>query len=118
MGRAYEIDEDDSSLNEIMVSIIAEIMLVSATALAFFAYLRLPPSLATALSLFVLFIGSVICWKSFTYAQLVFFFSAMIAQLVLVNYFDWLLVGFLIFDMLAIFVFLKVTQPKNDEMPI
>lgn len=110
----FEIDEEDS-LNAVLVAVIAEIALICATALVFFAYLKLPLSLATALSLFVFFLGSLACWKGFGKAQMVFFISIMACEFVLVSYFDWLLPGFIVFDLIAVLVFMRIWQPRNEE---
>lgn len=109
---------DDDSLNTVLVSVIAEIALVCATMLVLFAYLQLPISVATAISLFVFFVGSLLCWKGFVQAQGVFFLSVTMSELVLVNFFDWLLPGFLIFDFLAVLVFMRLWQPKSEEPEI
>ncbi len=111
-------ESEESSLNVVMVSVIAEITLICATSLLFFAYLQLPTAIATAASLFIFFTGTLFCWRGFASAQGVFFLSIMVSELVLINFFDWLLAGFLVFDFIAIVVFMKLWQPKSDEPQI
>ena len=113
----FEVSEDDS-LNTILVSVIAEISLICATMLVFFAYLQLPISVATAISLFIFFVGSLVCWRGFVQAQGIFFLSIAASELVLINFFDWLLPGFLVFDFIAIIVFMRLWQPKADQTEI
>lgn len=113
----FEVSEE-SSLNVVLVSVIAEITLICATSLLFFAYLQLPIAIATAASLFILFTGTLFCWRGFVQAQATFFLSIMVSELMLINFFDWLLPGFLVFDLMAIIVFMKLWQPKSDEPEI
>lgn len=110
----FDVTEDDS-LNTVLVSVIAEITMICATALVFFAYLKLPILLATSISLFIFFIATLLCWRSFVLAQAVFFVSLMVCELVLSIFFDWMIAGFLVFDFITIVVFMRMWQPKDEN---
>ncbi len=106
--------EKEGPLNRVLVTVISEVALVCATVLLLFGYLRLPIPVSTGASLAVFFAGTLLCWRSFTAAQVLLPASLLVSEFVLFGYFDWLLPAFLVVDVLAFFLLLRVWQPKDD----
>jgi len=106
--------EQEGPLNRVLVTVISVVSLVCATVLLLFGYLKLPISVSTASSLALFFAGSILCWRSFTLAQLVLLSSLLVTEFVLFGYFDWLLPVFLLVDVSVILLLLRVWQPKDD----
>jgi hypothetical protein len=98
----------NETLNRMLVSVSAEIMLICATVLLLFAYFRIDLFLATIASIFVFFFGSIFCWKSFTYSQTVLLFSMAATEFVLLDFLPYFLIPFILLDLLAIFILSKM----------
>lgn len=105
---------DEGALNRVLITVIAEVAMVCATVLSLFAYFQLPITLSTASALVVFFAGSLFCWKSFATAQTILVLSVLVIEFILINYYDWLLAPFLLFDLFLILVLTKIWQPKDD----
>ncbi|MFA6328615.1 MAG: hypothetical protein WCY41_04160 [Candidatus Micrarchaeia archaeon] len=100
MCATYRNDAADS----VLVAMIAEVLLVCATALGFFVQFDLPVSLATGGALAVLFIGSVLCWKSPLAASAVLAISLLCVQAMLTMRFPILLLPFALADIILVMV--------------
>lgn len=87
-----------------LVAMIAEILLVCATALGFFVQLDLPISVATGGAIFVLFIGSLLCWKSQPAAYAILALSLLCVQAMLVLRFSLLLLPFALADIILVMI--------------
>ena len=98
--RARESDATD----RVLVAMIAEVLLVCATALGFFVQFNLPISLATGGAVAVLFIGSVLCWKSSFAASAILAISLLCVQIMLITHFSLLLLPFALVDMILLMV--------------
>ncbi|MCX8198320.1 MAG: hypothetical protein N3F07_03990 [Candidatus Micrarchaeota archaeon] len=106
--------EDEYSLNRMIITMSSQLLLVCATVLVFFAYLQPPIFLATAACLLVFFAGSVFCWKSLASAQTILLLSLLTTQFILMQYFDYLLVPFLLLDIFLVLAFARSWNPKED----
>ena len=92
--------------DRVLVTMIAEVLLVCATALGFFVQFNLPISLATGGALAVLFIGSIFCWKSSFAASAILTISLLCVQIILVLHFPVLLLPFALVDLILVTVVL------------
>ncbi|MFA4983123.1 MAG: hypothetical protein WC588_02800 [Candidatus Micrarchaeia archaeon] len=95
-------NSDDAVINRMVLTAVAVVMLMCASVLLFFVYLRLPVSMSTAGALLSFFIGSLLAWKSGAIAQLIMLLSLIVGQFVILGYNMDLLVPFVIFDLFAI----------------
>jgi hypothetical protein len=93
---------DEEAGGRILFSVISEIMLICAVILLSFSYIQLPVAFQSALAMGVLFIGSLLCWRSFFAAQIILVLALLASQFVLLGYFDFLLIPFAVIDLLAI----------------
>ena len=94
----------NDAAESILVAMVAEVLLVCATALGFFVQLDLPVSLATGGALAVLFVGSVLCWKSQMAAGAILAISLLFVQVMLITRFPVLLVPFALVDIILVVV--------------
>jgi hypothetical protein len=101
MMRDYHIGD---VADHVLVAMIAEILLVCATALGFFVQFDLPISVATGSAIFVLFIGSLLCWKSQPAAYAILALSLLCVQAMLVLRFSLLLLPFALVDIILVMV--------------
>lgn len=92
-------------LTQMAIASIAEVLLMCASVLLFFVYLKLPLSVSTSATLVFLFAGSVFCWKNVLFSEIVFFCSLLATQYVLLSYFPGLLVLFCLIDLFVIISF-------------
>lgn len=114
LGNAARVDDamelsifhtkPNETLNRMLVSVSAEIMLVCATTLLFFAYFRFELFLATVAAIFVFFFGSIFCWRSFTYSQTILLISMAATEFVLLDFLPFLLIPFILLDLLVVFL--------------
>jgi hypothetical protein len=100
--------------DRIFLAALAEILLVCTAVLLFFAYLTLPIEIATAACVFVLFIGTLLCWKSTTASEAIMVIGLFGSQYILVSYFSQLLLPFLIFDVLVLFTMTRIWYGQHD----
>jgi hypothetical protein len=90
--------------DHVLVAMIAEILLICATALGFFVQFELPVSVATGGAIFVLFIGSLLCWKSQPAAYAILALSLLCVQAMLVLRFSLLLLPFALVDVILVMI--------------
>jgi len=90
--------------DSVLVAMIAEVLLVCATALGFFVQFNLPISFATGGALAVLFIGSILCWKSTMAATGILALSLLAVQIMLVLRFPLLLLPFALVDIVLVMI--------------
>ena len=95
---------ENGAIDSILVAMIAEVLLVCATALCFFVQFTLPVSLATGSALAVLFVGSIFCWKSQTAASFILALSLLCVQIILILRFPILLLPFALVDIILVMV--------------
>jgi hypothetical protein len=103
MCAIYRARENDAA-DRVLVAMIAEVLLVCATALAFFVQFNLPISVATGCALAVLFIGSIFCWKSALAATAILAISLLSVQIMLILRFPILLLPFALVDIVLVMV--------------
>jgi len=94
----------NDAADSILVAMIAEVLLICATALGFFVQFNLPISVATGGALAVLFIGSVFCWKSQMAASTILAISLLSVQIMLILRFPILLLPFALADIILVMV--------------
>lgn len=92
------------AIDSVLVAMIAEVLLVCATALLFFVQLNLPISISTGGALLVLFIGSLLCWKNQVAAFGILAISLLAAQAMLTLRFSLLLLPFAVVDIILVMV--------------
>ncbi|MCX6771988.1 MAG: hypothetical protein NTX79_08130 [Candidatus Micrarchaeota archaeon] len=95
---------ENAAVDGILLAMIAEVLLVCATALGFFVQLDLPIAFATGGALAVLFIGSVFCWKSRTAASAILALSLAYVQIMLITRFPILLLPFALVDVITVMI--------------
>ncbi|MFA6907993.1 MAG: hypothetical protein WC263_04160 [Candidatus Micrarchaeia archaeon] len=98
--RARENEAADS----VLVAMVAEVLLVCATALGFFVQFNLPVTVATGGALAVLFIGSIFCWKSPLAASAILAISLLAVEAMLALRFPVLLLPFALADVILVMV--------------
>jgi hypothetical protein len=106
--------EDEGALNRVIITIAAEIFLICATVLVLFAYVQPPIFISTAICLLVFFLGTILCWRSLATAQTIFMLSVLVTQFILTIYFDYLLIPFVLLDIVLVLSFARSWQPKDD----
>ena len=94
----------NDAAESILVAMVAEVLLVCATALGFFVQFNLPISMATGGALAVLFIGSAFCWKSQLAASAILAISLIAVQVMLITRFPILLPPFALVDIILVMV--------------
>ena len=92
------------AVDSVLVSMIAEALLVCATVLVFFVQMNLPAFFATGGALGVLAIGSVLCWKNQATASAILALSLLCVQAVLAMHFPLLLLPFALVDIILVMV--------------
>lgn len=97
---AVEIHKEGA--DRIFVAMVAEILLVCAVFLAFFVQFEMPLTIATAGAIFVLLVGSLLCWKGKIYSIAVLVLSLLAVQIMLISHFPILLLPFAAADVLAL----------------
>jgi hypothetical protein len=100
-----------------LVAMIAEVLLVCATALGFFVQFDLPVSVATGGALAVLFIGSVLCWKSQAAASAIIAISLLSVQAMLTLRFSILLLPFALADVILVMVVVGGYRAGEETRP-
>ena len=95
---------ENGAVDSILVAMIAEVLLVCATALGFFVQFNLPVSLSTGGAIAVLFIGSIFCWKSQAAASAINVISLLSVQGMLVVRFPALMIPFALADIVLVMV--------------
>ena len=88
--------------DSVLVSMIAEVLLVCATSLVFFVQLDIPLTFATGGALGVLFIGSLLCWKSQAAAFAILALSLFAIEAILIQRFGVLLLPFAFVDIILL----------------
>jgi hypothetical protein len=86
------------------MAMVAEVLLVCATALGFFVQFDLPLTFATGGALAVLFIGSVLCWKSQAAAGAILALSLLSVQAMIALRFPVLILPFALVDLVLVMV--------------
>ena len=94
----------NEAADSVLVAMIAEVLLVCATALGFFVQFNLPISFATGGALAVLFLGSVLCWKSTFAATGILALSLLAVEIMLVLRFPLLLLPFALVDIVLVMI--------------
>ena len=95
---------EKEAVDRVLVAMIAEVLLVCATALGFFVQFNLPISFATGGALAVLFIGSLLCWKSSAASIAILALSLLSVQIMLILRFPILLLPFTLVDLILVMV--------------
>jgi len=103
MCATYRARENDAA-DSVLVAMIAEVLLVCATALGFFVQFSLPITLATGGALAVLFIGSIFCWKSPLAASAILAISLLAVQAMLILRFPIIMLPFALVDIILVMV--------------
>ena len=88
--------------DSVLVAMVAEVLLICATSLVFFVQLDLPITFSTGGALGVLFIGSLLCWKSQAAAGAVLALSLLFIQAILIQRFGILLLPFAVVDIILL----------------
>ena len=101
MCATYRAGERDA-VDGVLVAMIAEVLLVCATALGFFVQFNLPVAVATGAAIAVLFIGSILCWKSPLAASAILAVSLLCVQIMLILRFPILLLPFALVDIILV----------------
>jgi len=83
---------------------VAEVLLICAVVLGFFVQFSLPASAATGGALLVLFIGSLLCWKSPVAATAILALSLLAVEAMLVLRFPVMLLPFALADIVLVMV--------------
>ncbi len=109
----FGVDEDESR-SHVLVSVAAEVFLVCAAVLVFFAYLALPMSIAAAASLAGLFLGSLLIWQSLKNAQVVLFASLLAIEIVVLRFIEILLIPFALVDMILLALILGSRKAQEE----
>jgi len=76
----------NSEVNRLLITISAQILFIAASIVFFFAYLKLPISISSGLSLVLLLGGSFFCWRSFFAAQLILLFSLLSIEIAIIDF--------------------------------
>ena len=103
MGADYHSRKNEAA-DSILVAMIAEVLLICATALGFFVQFSLPISFATGGALAVLSIGSVLCWKGQAEASAILVLSLLAVQIMLIMRFSILLFPFALADIILVMI--------------
>jgi len=107
-----EFDHSDKEiLTRMAIASIAEVFLVCAAVLLFFVQFRLPLSVSTSATLVFVFAGSILCWKSVLFAEMMLFASLLGTQYVLLGHFPGLLAVFVLVDL---FVIISIPNPLGQ----
>ena len=106
--------KNQGSLECIIVPMVAEILLISASVLWLLVYLKLPIEHATAGMLFVLLFGSFICWKNLYAAEAILYGSLFLGEYVIVAYFNSLIIPCIIFDVLVVLAMTRLRQSSEE----
>jgi len=103
MCAIYHAGRNDAT-DGVLVAMIAEVLLVCATALGFFVQFNLPIPVATGGAIAVLFIGSVFCWKSPLAANAILAISLLAVETMLTLRFPMLLLPFALADIILVMI--------------
>jgi hypothetical protein len=90
------------AVDSLLVSMVAEAMLICASVLAFFVQFDIPVFFATGGAIAVLFIGSILCWKSQPAAIAVLALSLLAVQVMLILRFPILMMPFALVDVILV----------------
>ncbi|MCX8175448.1 MAG: hypothetical protein N3E51_04555 [Candidatus Micrarchaeota archaeon] len=106
----------EESVNRILITVSAVILLACAVVLLLFVFFSRHFSLvsATAISIVAISAGAIFCWKSLAIAQTILLLSLLISQFVLLRFAGWLLVPFIVIDILTIVAMTQVISHKED----
>ena len=103
MCATYHMGKNEA-VDSVLVAMIAEVLLICATALGFFVQFNLPVSVATGCALAVLFIGSILCWKNPLAASAILAISLLSVQVMLITRFPILMLPFALVDIILVMV--------------
>jgi succinate dehydrogenase hydrophobic anchor subunit len=101
------------SLNRLLVSVSAVILLTCASLVVFFAYVQLPLLLASGVSIVLLLGGSLLCWRSFLASNIVLVLSLAAIEAALLGVQPGLLFPFLLIDLLVLSVLARFWRPPE-----
>ncbi len=104
--------KEEAAMRRVLVSMVAEILLICAVVMGLFIYLRVPAETGTPVVIVLFFIGSIFCWKSFSNSQIILLLSLAVMELVTLDYFSylgWLIMAFFFLDALVIYLFTKLS---------
>jgi len=110
---SFKLPEDETA-NRVLVTVAAEVLLACAVALGLFVYSQLPIAYSTGIALVLLFVGSVFCWKSYSAAQIVLVLSLLVTEFVVLTYFGWLLLPFIVLDIVVVAALARSIQAKES----
>lgn len=79
-------NEPSSNINRVLLAIAAQIFLICATLLLFFVHIKIPMLSASAASLVVLAVGSILCWKSLLASKLILLLSLLGIEVVALSF--------------------------------
>ena len=103
--------EHHETVDRLLITVVAQVMLICAALVLFFVYLQLPIFVASGLSLALLVFGSLFCWKSFLAARLVLVLSLIAIELALVEYEPSALVPSIALDLAVVFICYLARKP-------
>ena len=101
------------TVDRLLITVVAQVLLICAALVLFFVYLDLPIFMASGMSLTLLVFGSLFCWKNFLAARLVLMFSLIAIELALVEYEPFALVPSIALDLAVAFIILIYGQHKG-----
>lgn len=102
MTMAAEYHRRNDAADRVLVAMVAEVLLICAVVLGFFVQFSLPASASTGGALLVLFIGSLLCWKSQLAASAILAASLIAVEAMLVLRFPILLLPFALADIVLV----------------
>ena len=101
------------SLNRLLISLSAVILLTCASLVVFFAYIQLPLLLASGLSIALLLGGSLLCWRSFLASNLVLVLSLIAIEVAFLGIAPDLFFPFVLLDLLVLSVLARFWRPPE-----
>lgn len=102
------------SLNRLLVSVSAVVLLTCASLVTFFAYIQLPLLLASGVSVALLLLGSLLCWRSFLAANIIIVLSLAAIELAFLGLQPDLLYPFVLLDLLVLSVLARFWRPVEQ----
>ena len=101
------------SLNRLLVSVSAVVLLTCASLVVFFAYVQLPLLFASGVSVALLLLGSLLCLRSFLVSNVVLVLSLAAIELGLLGLQPGLLDPFVLLDLLVLSVLARFWRPAE-----
>ena len=101
------------SLNRLLVSVSAVILLTCASLVVFFAYVQLPLLLASGVSIVLLLLGSLLCWRSFLASNLILVLSLVAIEAAFLGIEPGLFFPFVLLDILVLSVLARFWRPPE-----